>query len=218
MTNLSFSEYNINNNRKSEKRQPTLGKPKISKEVKPSDLTQPQPQGLYSLKNIENMQNVQITDEKLNENEEQDVQNSKNRIYQKIGNFSDNDSTMGDFEPISPPEITDKSQLDSRVIPQPIKYSSIQSEDRHSDYNQIYERPLSFANERKPYYANMGISRNSSEMDRILEKLEYLTHLLEEQKNEKTDNILEETVLYTFLGVFVIYIVDSFSRSGKYIR
>jgi hypothetical protein len=25
-------------------------------------------------------------------------------------------------------------------------------------------------------------------------------------------------ILYTFLGIFVIFIVDSFSRSGKYVR
>jgi len=41
---------------------------------------------------------------------------------------------------------------------------------------------------------------------------------LEQQQNEKTSNITEEFILYTMLGVFVIYVVDSFARSGKYIR
>ena len=45
-----------------------------------------------------------------------------------------------------------------------------------------------------------------------------MIHLLEQQQHEKTDNITEEFLLYTFLGVFVIYVVDSFSRSGKYVR
>jgi hypothetical protein len=45
-----------------------------------------------------------------------------------------------------------------------------------------------------------------------------MIHLLEEQKVEKTANITEEFILYTFLGVFVIYIVDTFSRNGKYTR
>ena len=42
--------------------------------------------------------------------------------------------------------------------------------------------------------------------------------MLEEQQYEKTNNITEEFLLYTFLGVFVIYVLDSFARSGKYIR
>ena len=42
--------------------------------------------------------------------------------------------------------------------------------------------------------------------------------MLEQQQNEKTSNITEEFVLYLFLGVFIIFIVDAFSRTGKYIR
>jgi hypothetical protein len=54
--------------------------------------------------------------------------------------------------------------------------------------------------------------------DKVLEKLNYMIHLLEEQKHEQTHHVTEEFLLYTFLGVFIIYIVDSFSRAGKYIR
>ena len=45
-----------------------------------------------------------------------------------------------------------------------------------------------------------------------------MIHLLEEQQMEKTANITEEFILYTFLGVFVIYVIDSFTRNGKYVR
>ena len=45
-----------------------------------------------------------------------------------------------------------------------------------------------------------------------------MVHLLEEQKDEKTDNVTEELVLYLFLGVFVIFVTDSFARAGKYVR
>ena len=67
----------------------------------------------------------------------------------------------------------------------------------------------------KPYYAKMGIGNDSS---KLLEKINYMIHLLEEQQIEKTANITEEFILYTFLGVFVIFIVDSFTRTGKYVR
>ena len=52
----------------------------------------------------------------------------------------------------------------------------------------------------------------------LLEKLNYMIHLLEEQQDEKIGNISEEIILYAFLGIFVIFIVDSFVRVGKYVR
>lgn len=54
--------------------------------------------------------------------------------------------------------------------------------------------------------------------DEFIEKLNYIIHLLEEQHNERTEHVTEELVLYCFLGVFIIFIVDSFARAGKYTR
>jgi len=53
---------------------------------------------------------------------------------------------------------------------------------------------------------------------KLLEKINYMVHLLEQQHNERTNNITEEFVLYIFLGVFIIFIVDSFARAGRYVR
>lgn len=52
----------------------------------------------------------------------------------------------------------------------------------------------------------------------IVEKLDYLINLLEEQQAEKTNNITEEIILYAFLGIFIIFLVDSFARVGRYVR
>lgn len=54
--------------------------------------------------------------------------------------------------------------------------------------------------------------------DEFIEKLNYIIHLLEEQHSERTEHVTEELVLYCFLGVFIIFIVDSFARAGKYTR
>lgn len=54
--------------------------------------------------------------------------------------------------------------------------------------------------------------------DVLLNKLNYMIHLLEENHDERTNNVTEEVILYSFLGVFVIFIVDSFTRVGKYTR
>ena len=52
----------------------------------------------------------------------------------------------------------------------------------------------------------------------LTDKLNYMINLLEEQQDEKTNNVTEEVVLYSFLGIFIIFIVDSFARAGKYVR
>ena len=81
-----------------------------------------------------------------------------------------------------------------------------------SSYNTSYQ-PSNI-----PYYAKMGIGATAPGGDKLMEKINYMIHLLEEQQNEKTSNITEEFILYTFLGVFMIYIADSFVRAGRYVR
>jgi hypothetical protein len=70
-----------------------------------------------------------------------------------------------------------------------------------------------------PYYSQLANSQNlSGPKDDLMRKLNYVVHMLEEQQDEKTENVTEELVLYMFLGVFVIFVVDSFARAGKYTR
>jgi len=52
----------------------------------------------------------------------------------------------------------------------------------------------------------------------LLQKLNYMINLLEDQQDEKTSNVTEEVVLYFFLGIFIIFIADTFVRAGKYVR
>ena len=50
------------------------------------------------------------------------------------------------------------------------------------------------------------------------QKINYMIQLLEEQHDEKVKSVTEEVILYGFLGVFIIYIVDGFAKIGKYVR
>ena len=67
---------------------------------------------------------------------------------------------------------------------------------------------------------NHSSSTSSSTVNQqqLMEKLNYMIHLLEEQQKEPTQNIMEEFFLYGLLGIFIIYLVDSFTRVGKYTR
>ena len=59
------------------------------------------------------------------------------------------------------------------------------------------------------------MSQSTGNKDELLEKLNYMIHLLEEQQDDKTGHVTEEIILYSFLGVFMIFIVDSFARAGN---
>ncbi len=61
----------------------------------------------------------------------------------------------------------------------------------------------------------MSASADDTDVHR---KLNYMIHLLEEQRDERTHHVAEEVVMYSFLGVFVIFVVDTFARAGKYVR
>ena len=72
----------------------------------------------------------------------------------------------------------------------------------------------------KQYNSSANSSNNvTSDSNQVLiEKLNYMINLLEEQQDQKTGSVTEEVVLYSFLGVFIIFVVDSFARVGKYVR
>jgi len=70
----------------------------------------------------------------------------------------------------------------------------------------------------KPYYnqVNYQIPENTDSI--LLQKMNYMITLLEDQQDERTNNVTEEVILYSFLGIFIIFIADTFVRAGKYVR
>jgi len=82
-----------------------------------------------------------------------------------------------------------------------------------------YKNPIN-----RQYYNNGGGGADGGAMgggdnhDVLLQKLNYMIHLIEEKQDERTNNVTEEVILYSFLGIFIIFVVDSFARVGKYVR
>ena len=70
----------------------------------------------------------------------------------------------------------------------------------------------------KQYIPSYNHTSEATSGDQLSKKINYMIHLLEEQQDIKHGSTTEELVLYCFLGVFVIYLVDSFVKVGKYIR
>lgn len=141
-------------------------------------------------------------------------------------------SKLSDFVPLAPPTNTtikpDMTESGgNHLLPKSVRGASSNiyapnesSLGKYGNYRAVHDpsnllrAPASGAT---PYYAKMGIGKNEGN-DRMMEKINYMIRMLEEQQLEKTNHITEEFILYTLLGVFVIYVVDSFSRAGKYMR
>jgi len=100
------------------------------------------------------------------------------------------------------------------------------NDDRAVDYTKYNSLPSNYSNAYYQQLMDSNMQNLSSSLQNVApenyqilnERLNHIIHLLEEQQNSKTNSVTEELILYCFLGVFVIFIVDSFARVGKYSR
>jgi hypothetical protein len=153
--------------------------------------------------------------------------NKIKNLLNSVEGMGNGESDLADFNPPPNPELTqtkntatvtpkeeseegeekENPQLDNSV--QPNDYNNFNHEAANQQYYQQY----------MPYYTQVGDQQAvNGDKSQLLDKLNYMITILEEQKEHKTDNITEELILYMFLGVFVIFVVDSFARAGKYTR
>lgn len=67
---------------------------------------------------------------------------------------------------------------------------------------------------------NTNLPQRKTENQEIIDKLNFVINLLEDQQDTRTGHVTEDIVLYCFLGIFIIFIVDTFSKGaiGKYTR
>lgn len=86
----------------------------------------------------------------------------------------------------------------------------------HSSHTKSEHNKNYYSNSAAPPSTNPSMQNDSNQV--LIEKLNYMINLLEEQQDQKTNSVTEEVVLYSFLGVFIIFVVDSFARVGKYVR
>lgn len=149
-----------------------------------------------------------------------------------------------DFKPINPFEFPAKpismgaerrkqegmSNIGDNLVPQPaddedLKLQELQSAFMNDAQVREYYRKLvpalrdnnsNKSENNKNYYSSESSNNDNNQV--LIEKLNYMINLLEEQQDQKTGSVTEEVVLYSFLGVFIIFVVDSFTKVGKYTR
>ena len=147
-------------------------------------------------------------------------ENSNNLGQHFLNNGGDDsDDDLGDFHSEQnvnmppPPQMTNFPTPKTNDTPLVYKpnidsYSSNQASTNASYYEHFV-----------PNFQKLADSQNlSGGQNELMTKLNHILHLLEEQQDHKTSNVTEELILYLFLGVFVIFTVDSFTKVGKYTR
>lgn len=145
---------------------------------------------------------------------------------------SDDEGEYEDFKPLKP-ELTRVPQTRgmSQEMPVPLQYTPQPRQALEGSHptvsgqqtsNQYSSAPSNYSSAHQPpQYLTSQVSMQQSPGEQnyvpadINSRLNHIIHLLEEQQNSKTSTTTEELILYSFLGVFTIYIVDSFTKVGK---
>lgn len=100
-----------------------------------------------------------------------------------------------------------KPQTDEDVSRE--QFSTLEQRAPQSLYKAAYSANVPHYTQQTDYNAQQA---------QLLQRMNYMIHLLEEQQEERTEHVVEELILYSFLGIFTIFMVDSFTRVGKYSR
>ena len=186
---------------------------------------------------IKNRNNIDSNDNKNRERNKriQKLLNDNNMNNTLTNNESDD---LEDFNPPSHPAI----QEPKKIVKENFTFDNMESEllhnsdqeeesqKQHQNDNPVNKENFQQlpANNLQQYYEKYNAYLNSennynkqyisASNEELLKKIDHILFLLEEQRETRTKYVTEELILYVFLGIFVIYLVDSFVKVGKYIR
>ena len=160
--------------------------------------------------------------------------------------FNDDDSaSLADFKPLAPPKMMKEPHMGNNMnqdgnMNNNFVHEGFDNEETStvSEYPQKYsEKPMSRLEQHRHFVSNIknnihpinsGLEMNDVPINthdkmtegqkEINEKISYMIKLLEDQKHEKTEGVFEDVILYSFLGIFMIFLVESFTKAGKYVR
>jgi hypothetical protein len=138
----------------------------------------------------------------------QKMRQSGNNIPHNV--FFNNNELNNPDNPDNLDKVTGKTPLSMNNLYDSSLLGNIAKNSDLSNYNDSYSLKYNASSQ------NPNIT--SFDNNKLLSKLEYIIHLLEEQHNEKTNYITEELILYLFLGIFILFVLDSFARASKYVR
>ncbi len=159
----------------------------------------------------------------LHQMQKQDSGTNGNAKYNetKYNESNNAGSDLGDFTPqsqqlLSPPQSAGVARTLKNVNDDDLDTNNL--DQNYGNAEEYYKRVLNY-NVNQSNYGQSNINNGVvMQNDALMQKINYMINLLEEQQDERTNNVTEEVVLYSFLGIFVIFVVDSFVKVGKYVR
>lgn len=220
----NLSNNNLNNNSKTNKQlQNKTKKRKLTKEIKKNNKVE------NFITSLRETFSDSDSDDDLIFNKEQQQNQNKHFLPNPILQSQKNSL------PISKQNYKDYNEINNKLINNDNnsdKNSDIDDNDitkeEFTNYLQGETNNINIPNENHPsnhwipYFTQATNQRTANLEDinqsELLNKLNYLIHMMEQQKEEKTGHVTEELILYSFLGVFMIFIVDSFTKVSKYSR
>ncbi len=165
------------------------------------------------------------------------AQSAHNKYVQELiqqihngGGDSDSESSDSDTNYFSQSQPQQRQQMQQQFQTQPVpnrnRFAAANSSDLNARLNPAPATATNpsmmaregFALADAVFQASSNETGAGENKDVLLQKLDHIISLLEDQQDAKTGHVTEELVLYCFLGVFIIFIVDSFARAGKYVR
>jgi len=81
-----------------------------------------------------------------------------------------------------------------------------------------YETKIPEQYKKKEYMIMQSYEKPKKNNQDLLDKMNQILEMLDDQKEIKTGQKNEEIILYSFLGIFLIYVLDSFVNIGRYNR
>ena len=152
----------------------------------------------------------------------------KTMLQQLYNSNNDDNYEMGDFVPVQQP--MQNVNIQQQNLKSNMHYTESLDDDdvvdkskiEMSKDNDIYKQFINnYNNSTAKDFYNSNYSNNlntSTSNNDLIKRLDKILYLLEEDKNDQNHLITEELILYVFLGVFIIYVLDSFVKAGKYVR
>ena len=146
-----------------------------------------------------------------------DLQKLVKEKSQKVENnvkpiMEEEDEQLENFEPMKHPEIMNETNRGLQSENQDI---SDFSSNPYLISEEVMKNINKNDNVRNDIVRKREYKINENNLDK---KLSYLIELMEKQNKQNVEYLTEEIVLYGFFGIFVIYVIDSFTKVGKYVR
>jgi hypothetical protein len=149
-------------------------------------------------------------------------------LIQKIHSYENGSSSDSDddYAPLPNPSNPNKpnnsmqQQFQTEPVPNRNRFAGASGTDLNAKWNPAPAKEAFSLNTGSGYAAGSLAKANQPYVQSVFQASDDLTAAgaSKDILLEKLDHITEELVLYCFLGVFIIFIVDSFARAGKYVR